>query len=77
MGNNMDKKRLLELAGIQLNEGDSFGGEEKRSEDRTGVEPALNAFRNHMFKIKRALDDGDMKMAHGLVDGAIKAFGRK
>jgi len=79
--------RLLELAGIQLcergevttsdNRSSSRKGADRRAVNRSTIEPALNAFRDHMFKIKRALDSGNLTAANKLVDGAIRAFSQK
>lgn len=55
---------------------DQYAGDERRAEDRSGIDQFLGTMRDHMFQVKRALDAGDMERASSLVDGAIKSLSR-
>ena len=47
---------------------------DRRGEDRAALPDALKIMGDHMHKIKRALDMGEVDIAKKLVNGAIKAL---
>lgn len=61
----MKTKELLEY---------DWEASERRGEDRDVLPDTLRILGDHMHKIKRALDSGNVDIARKLVNGAIRAL---